>query len=301
MRAFFRDLPLRTERGRCLELDGVIAALTPAVPERSFPNSVVYEHEDALAAALGQLAATYAEEGVLAWTVWVPEHHKRARELLERSGHKLDDAPTAMFAALADVEPPRADDPACDPRPTLEDLARVNDLAHGTGDSFQRWLGKGPADPAFTYIARVDGEPASTAATRDHEGNCSSWWGATVPAARGRGLFPGLMRRGLADGRARGCEVTTGQASRMGRPVLEQLGYRSLGPIEMWGRRRPAPDRRFAGPSGPPLPRRSPPSSFEASGRSDGGTSGARCVLPWSPFRAGRSRPVDGPRALVGT
>jgi hypothetical protein len=238
MRAFFRALPMHTERGRCLELDGVIAAVTPAVPERSFPNSVLYEHEDALAAVLDELAAVYDDAGVLAWTVWVPEHHARTRELLERSGHTLADAPDAMFAPLADIEPPRAEDPARDPAPRLEDLGRVNDIAHGTGDSFQRLLGEGPADPAFTHIARLDGDPVSTLATQDHEGNCSVWWGATVPAARGRGLFPGLMRLGLADGRARGCEVTTGQTTKLGQQALERLGYRTLGAIEMWGRRR---------------------------------------------------------------
>jgi hypothetical protein len=241
MREFFRRLPRRTERGRCLELDGVIAAVTPAVPERSFPNSVVYEHEDALAAVLGELAATYDEEGVLAWTVWVPEHDAGARKLLEQSGHKLDDSPTAMFAPLADIESPRSEGPSCDAAPRLEDLGRVNDLAHGTGDSFRRLLGEGAADPAFTYITRREGEPVGTLATQDHEENCSTWWGATVPAARDRGLFAGLLRRGLADGRARGCEVTTGQASKLGRVGLERVGYRALGPIEMWGRRRAAP------------------------------------------------------------
>ena len=74
----FRAVPAASA-GRCLELDGVLAGLTPAVPERSLPNSVLYESEDALAAALPALAEAYDAAGIRAWTVWVPEHHERAR------------------------------------------------------------------------------------------------------------------------------------------------------------------------------------------------------------------------------
>jgi ribosomal protein S18 acetylase RimI-like enzyme len=91
------------------------------------------------------------------------------------------------------------------------------------------------------YIARENGRPLASVVSADHEGDCSIWWVATVPDARGRGLAPGLMRRALADGRERGNDVTTLQATKLGRPVYERLGYRPLGAIEMWERRKPAP------------------------------------------------------------
>ena len=224
--------------GRILELDGVLAGVTPAVPERSLPNSVLYESEDALAAALPALAAAYEEAGIRAWTVWVPEHHERARAALAAAGHHLDATPTAMIADLADVERPRPDDPEPDANPVLEDLGRINDLAYGTGDAFRRILGQGPADPRFNYIARQEGRAAASVVSQDHGGDTSIWWVATVPEARGRGLAAGLMRRALADGRARGGEVSTLQATAMGLPVYERLGYRGFGTIEMWERRR---------------------------------------------------------------
>ncbi len=112
----FRAVPSASE-GRCLELDGVLAGITPAVPERSLPNSVLYRTEDALIAALPQLAEAYEAAGVLAWTVWVPEHHERARRELAGAGHVLDATPTAMIAQLEDVEAPRPGDPAPDPSP----------------------------------------------------------------------------------------------------------------------------------------------------------------------------------------
>jgi GNAT superfamily N-acetyltransferase len=238
MRSFFADAPLPSG-GRALASDGVLAAVTPALPERSLANSVIYQSEEALEAAYANLTAAYDDAGVRAWTVWVPGHHERARALLERNGHKLDAMPAAMIADLAAVPPPGADDPEPDPRPRAEDVGRVNDLAYGTGDEYQRLLGAGDLDPAYTYLARLHGGPAATVVTRDLDGDCSVWWVATVPEARGRGLASGLMRRALAAGRERGCEVTTLQATQLGRPVYERLGYRMLGGIEMWERRAP--------------------------------------------------------------
>jgi ribosomal protein S18 acetylase RimI-like enzyme len=239
MRVFFRTLPDATEGARLIERDGVLAGVTPTVPERSIANWVLYEEEDALVGAVDELAATYDEAGVLAWTVWVPEHHQRVRRALEEAGHKLDAGPTAMIASLDEVEAPREDDPQPDATPSIADIAIVNDRAYGTGDSFRRLMGGGTADPRFSYIAREDGEAIATVVSHDHDGDCSMWWVATVPEARGRGLAPGLMRRALHDGRERGCEVTTLQATKLGRPVYERLGYRSFGTIEMWERRKP--------------------------------------------------------------
>ena len=237
MWSFFPTAAEASEGGRTLALDGVQAGVTPAIPERSLPNSVLYRDEDALEAALPELAETYDREGIFAWTVWVPEHHDQARTFLKEAGHVLDASPTAMAVPLEEVEGPREDDPEPDPEPSIEDVGRINDLAYGTGDAFQRMLGEGSADPAFHYLAREDGQPVASVVSHDHEKDCSMWWVATVPEARGRGLAAGLMRRALADGRRRGCDITTLQATKPGRPVYERLGYKGFGAIEMWERR----------------------------------------------------------------
>jgi ribosomal protein S18 acetylase RimI-like enzyme len=241
MRVFFSSVPPSSSGGRVVELDGVIAGVTPVVPERSLPNSVVYRDEQDLIRALDDLAALYDDAGVLAWTVWTPEYHEHARQALADSGHVLDANPEAMIAELAEVEAPRESDPDPDPEPMAEDLGVINDLAYSSGDAFQRLLGSGRLDPAHTWIAHFEGKPAASVVTQDHNGDCSVWWVATVPEARGRGLAPGLMRRALAAGRERGCEVTTLQATKAGQPVYERLGYRALGAIEMWECRRAEP------------------------------------------------------------
>jgi ribosomal protein S18 acetylase RimI-like enzyme len=240
MREEFRVMP-EEGGGFLFERDGVLASVFPPVPDRSLPNSVIYRDADGLGRALDDLASTYRHSGVRAWTVWVPQQDDAARELLSEAGHVLDANPAAMVADLATVEPPRDGDPEPDPEPRLEDLGRLNDLAYGTGDQLSTVIGAGAGDPDHLYVARNRDEAVAALLTADHEGDCSIWWVATRPEARGRGLASGLMRRALADGRERGNDISTLQSTKMGRPLYEALGYRAFGVCEMWERREPAP------------------------------------------------------------
>jgi predicted acetyltransferase len=72
----------------------------------------------------------------------------------------------------------------------------------------------------------------------DHGGDCAFWFAATVPDARGRGFVSGLLHRALRDARDRGCTTSTTQATAMGAPVYARIGYRDLGALEMWERRK---------------------------------------------------------------
>jgi hypothetical protein len=47
------------------------------------------------------------------------------------------------------------------------------------------------------------------------------------------------MARALADAAEQGLETTTLQATKLGYPVYEKLGYRDLGVLQMWERRTP--------------------------------------------------------------
>jgi GNAT superfamily N-acetyltransferase len=60
---------------------------------------------------------------------------------------------------------------------------------------------------------------------------------ATLPEARGQGLARRLHYQLLQRARERGALTTSLQASAMGRPVYEALGYASFGPMNMWERR----------------------------------------------------------------
>ncbi|HEX2232603.1 MAG TPA: GNAT family N-acetyltransferase [Thermoleophilaceae bacterium] len=230
-----------TPGGRAVERDGLVASVVPTVPERSVMNSVIYADPAALEASLEELAAEYEDAGVLAWTVWVPEHDRASAELLAEAGHALDATPVGMICTPGDVDRP---DPAAldlEPDPTFAQVADLNDLAYGYSEQpFRRALGKAPTDGSHLYVARVDSEPAACVVAADHAGgDCGVYWVATAREARGRGLATALMRLAVADAHERGRTTSTLQATKLGQPVYERVGYRSIGTLEMWERRRP--------------------------------------------------------------
>lgn len=225
---------------RLLELDGVTAAVVPATPDRSVLNSVTYDRPEALEASLQDLAAAYEKAGVRAWTVWVPDADARVARVLEAAGHELDASPRAMFMELDRLGEAPGPEPDWSGEWDLAGAGLVNDRAYGDPDGlWESAFGALPEGSAHLYLAHLDGEPASFVLVHDHEDDCVFWFAATVPGARGRGLVSGLLHRALRDARDRGRRTSTTEATAMGRPVYERIGYRDLGPLHMYERRRP--------------------------------------------------------------
>jgi ribosomal protein S18 acetylase RimI-like enzyme len=239
MRASLRLGETGAPGNRVLEPEGVTAAVVAATPDRSVVNSVVYERVEALEAALDELAAGYQAAGVRAWTVWVPDGDERAARLLEEAGHVLDASPRAMGIELDRLGDPPGPEPDWSGAWDLSSAGLINDRAYGDPDGlWERALGGLPEEAGHLYLSRVDGEPASFVLVHDHDGDCVFWFAATVPAARGRGLVSSLLHRALRDAHERGCRTSTTQATAMGRPVYERIGYRDLGALHMYERRR---------------------------------------------------------------
>ena len=241
MNAAWRGAACASPDGRVIEREGLIATVMPVVPERSVFNSVIYEDAQALEASIDELAAAYDAAGVVAWTVWVPEHDRASAELVAGKGHVLDATPAAMVCDPAGVSRPAPGVLDLLPDPSFADVATLNDLAYGYPDQpFQRALGDARAAGAHLYVARLDGEPAACVVADDHPGgDCGIYWVATSPKARGRGLATALMREALADAHERGRRTSTLQATKLGQPIYERVGYRSIGTLEMWERRNP--------------------------------------------------------------
>ena len=224
-----RGMDGTSEGARVIEREGLVGSVIPAASERSVVNSVVYEDAGALAGAYDELDAAYDN----AWAVWVPDHDDEAAALLAERGHVLDSDPEAMLLDLDEVERP-PEPPAFDRSADPSRIGALNDQAYGTDGSFQRALGGlAPREGLYAYTAG----PGACLLTTDHEEDCGVWFVATAPAARGQGLATALMAHALADARERGCTTSTLQATDLGRPVYERLGYRSLGEIQMWEKR----------------------------------------------------------------
>lgn len=239
MRAAWAGVAAGSAGARVIERDGVLAMVLPAIPERSVFNSVLYDTPDGLTGMLPELAREYEDAGVDAWTVWLPDHDSASAKLLASAGHKLDANPRAMALELADLPEPDPGDLEWTSDGSLEVMKRINDVAYGyEPGTFERGLGATPEGTWRIYEARLGGEPASVLATTDVEGDCGIWWVATVPEARGRGLSRDLLGIALAEARGRGLETSTLQATKLGRPVYERVGYRDVGALQMWERRK---------------------------------------------------------------
>jgi GNAT superfamily N-acetyltransferase len=234
-------------RSRLVERDGVTAAIVPATPDRSLPNSVAYANADRLAASLTALAAAYRSAGVGAWTVWAPDFDGEATAALEGAGHVLDGAPGAMILELEDFRSPDLGDLDYDAAGDIATLGRLNDAAYGLEGSSR-------LAPSFTrspdgletrlYRARVDGEVASVLGTIDHPAaepgqgpDCGIYFVATPPEHRGRGLATRLLAAALIEAGERGCATSSLQSSRMGEPIYAGLGYRRCFGLHMYERR----------------------------------------------------------------
>jgi GNAT superfamily N-acetyltransferase len=238
MPPFWRVLAESTGGG-VWEGNGVSAAIVPNSPKRSFFNTVLYTDAAAMVDSIDALAAAYADAGIEAWTVWVPEADREVAEALEAAGHKLDATPRAMAARLGELTPP-------DPDPELEIreeadyelVSSLNEVAYGFGPG-EFPVMQGNLSALRIYLGSIDGETMGCAGAFIRGSDCEIAFVAVLPEGRGRGISGRLMARALADAAEQGLETTTLQATKLGYPVYVKLGYADYGELQMWERRRP--------------------------------------------------------------
>ncbi len=223
----------RTNGAQVFEREGVLGVATPSVPERSVFNSVGYTNANAFLGAYDELRGAYDERGC-AWTVWVPEGDAEVARALKEAGHVLDAAPRAMAMRLAAVEEPDLGDLDWTADGDIHTACLINDHSYGYPEGTWARFNDPSAKELRTYLAGAGGTPAATVATIHHDGDCEIWSVATEPEARGRGLSTALMRRALWDARRDGCETSTLQATRLGRPVYQRVGFEDYGALQMW-------------------------------------------------------------------
>lgn len=208
----------------------VRASLVPASPGRSLFNAVTYAEAAAVPPLLPELAASYAEAGVRAWTVWVLPGDTDLPVVLAEAGHRLDATPEAMGAPLDALS---LDGPDVSTEPSWEEVIGANAAAYGVPAGEL-----GPMRLAAEGVRRYGTEGGAVVlAIHDHDGDAGVTYVAARPEARGRGLVGALLRQALREAVERGCTTTTLESTRLGLPVYERIGYRSLGTLQMWEHR----------------------------------------------------------------
>lgn len=239
-RSFYRALARGAPNSSLIEIEGgVQATVVPSRPERSILNAVLYEEGDTLIPALPELKDRYAQAGITGWGVWVRPGDDEVPSALDDNGLTRDSWPTLMAAPLDELDLESRSEVDLHPAPTFASVAEINDLAYGILPDWS--LGAALSaleDPAtHAHIVAWQGRPAACAVSHHHDDDCYLYLVATIPEARGQGLASELMRALLREARAAGCTTTSLESTAMAKTLYGAIGYRALGPIEMWEHR----------------------------------------------------------------
>jgi GNAT superfamily N-acetyltransferase len=241
LREFYARVGRNAPDAQLIVRNGLIATVNPGARKASLFNSVIYEEPGAIERELAELALAYDRAGVLAWAVWVPDDDVASKELLAAAGHVLDTSPRMMGVRLADLDfsDHNMDGITWTREGSSDAINEINDAAYGLPPGLcERGFGLLSPDHFNLYVAEHEGEPGACVVSFDYDGDCGVWAVATVPEARNRGLSKALMRQALLDAREAGSQTSTLQASVLGKPVYDTVGYEDHGAFEMWERRR---------------------------------------------------------------
>jgi predicted acetyltransferase len=92
------------------------------------------------------------------------------------------------------------------------------------------------------YVGYQDGEPVVSGLGWRTGRTIGVYSIATIESARRRGFGAAMTVRIMADGVAAGCDVAVLQASELGRPIYERLGFRTV--VTYWAYGDPGPTGR---------------------------------------------------------
>lgn len=90
------------------------------------------------------------------------------------------------------------------------------------------------ADGVAAFLALEEGRPASIAMTIVNHGVAGIYWVGTGQEARGRGLGAVLTTAAVQAGFERGCDLVSLQASPLGRPIYERMGFEAIHDYELY-------------------------------------------------------------------
>jgi GNAT superfamily N-acetyltransferase len=91
-----------------------------------------------------------------------------------------------------------------------------------------------PRSRTAYYVGYVDDKPVTTSILFITGDVAGIELVSTIPEFRNRGFGEAIVWRAAADGRAAGCKLSYLQASKLGRPVYERMGYRAFEEYTEW-------------------------------------------------------------------
>lgn len=233
----FRLLQARHGRLRMRELPGVHAFALPELGGNLFQQQVLFEDARALAGALEPLDAWYRELGVRAWRVPVSPEDSAAEAVLTRAGYRPADALPGMGIPLTHLPPQLPAGLTLEHPDDLDAVLTLNARFYGQDTTVHLDAWRTPPLPSpqvHAVLVREADRALAAGVSVEQDDTAGIYLVATHPDARRRGLGALVMRALHADARARGCTAAVLQASPMGHPLYQRLGYRDLGGWTNW-------------------------------------------------------------------
>ncbi len=224
--------------GAIIQRGAGIALLSTGLPMRLF-NQVIVEDERATTAAI-EAAVTVMRQREARFVVTL-RAGTDDRHLAAMAGLGLvvlDADPWMPGMAMSPIPPPgeRPPVPGLDIRQVTDAEGIADHIAAAAGgfDMPIAWLeaiiteGLVAHPDAALYVGYAAGSPVCAGLGFRTGRTIGVYNIATVEPARRRGYGAAMTMRIVDDGLARGCDVATLQASPMGRPIYERLGFRTV-------------------------------------------------------------------------
>ncbi|MCH8814539.1 MAG: GNAT family N-acetyltransferase [Chloroflexi bacterium] len=166
-----------------------------------------------------------------------------AEEVAEILGIRYSDTIPGM--ALSPLTPPDETLPGLEIR-TVADQATLNDHMTISAESFS-------IDPDqlaivtplkltrqpgwFIYVGYIDHEPVTSSSLLVSGDTAGVYWVGTIATHRRRGLGEAMTWHALREGAKRGASVGVLQASRVGKPIYERMGFHVVSPYRTFVRK----------------------------------------------------------------
>lgn len=205
----------------------------------SFPKTPLRDVDEIVAFAEGYFAARKLPHHFLVRDHLEPELAAPLAAAGYRGG---EDFPAMVLAPIPEI-------PAAPARLAIEPVATPEALVAFRETAFEGFGLPVPAAKLFLtepmlalptvrfFLGRVDGEPAATSALVATGEVAGIYWVATREGFRGRGLGAALTWAAVRAGRELGCAMASLQASALGRPVYERMGFAHAGRYRRYGPR----------------------------------------------------------------
>jgi GNAT superfamily N-acetyltransferase len=179
------------------------------------------------------------------WVGWRAKPHDLGERLIEQGLKRSDDPPTLVGMTCATAPPA---EPSIEVRrvETLDGYLAVMEVdwtawnvpADELEERREReraWFGPMLERGTVHHFAGfLHGAAVGIGRAIDMDGGVALWGGAVVPEARGKGVYRALVRARWDHAVARGTPLLVVQAGPMSRPVLEGLGFRPHGEIQLY-------------------------------------------------------------------